>query len=155
MHGITCFSDSMCNPRRGVALELFGQKMAILSGAEHTMEFNEYFSEVEKRTGTPVEQHSSIFRNGKLSPYFQQFSPSQFDFQDPSTSDSIHSQHVFPYIRSKWENGSEDGCTSGHSVALKVSGFRCLFIFYVDGIGMREKLILGIFLPLLLLFLTA
>ncbi|GIX91828.1 hypothetical protein CEXT_288101 [Caerostris extrusa] len=69
----------MCRSRTGVAWELFGQKMAIFSGAEHKMEFNQYFSEAEKRTETPVEQHSSILRNVKLSPLFPA----------PSTSNSI------------------------------------------------------------------
>ncbi|GIY13981.1 hypothetical protein CDAR_281491 [Caerostris darwini] len=54
------FFDSMCSFRTGVALELFGQKMAVFSAAEHKMEFNQYFSKAEKRTETPVEQHSSI-----------------------------------------------------------------------------------------------
>ncbi|GIY13994.1 hypothetical protein CDAR_281571 [Caerostris darwini] len=66
-------------------------------------------------------------------------------FRDPPPRDSIHSQHVFPYIRFKWENGSEGGSTSGHSEKLKISGFRCLFIFfYLEGIRTREKFILGI-----------
>ncbi|GIY13988.1 hypothetical protein CDAR_281541 [Caerostris darwini] len=41
-------------------------------------------------------------------------------------------------IRSKWENGSEDGCTSGHSVELKVSGFRCLFIYLFSALMVLE-----------------
>ncbi|GIX91826.1 hypothetical protein CEXT_288081 [Caerostris extrusa] len=48
MHAITCFSDTMCRFRAVVALEVFGQKMAIYSAAEHKMEFNQYFSKAEK-----------------------------------------------------------------------------------------------------------
>ncbi|GIY13985.1 hypothetical protein CDAR_281521 [Caerostris darwini] len=61
--------------RTGVALELFVQKVTIFSSVEHKMQFNQYFSRAEKRTKTPVEQHSSVLRNGKLSPYFQPLSP--------------------------------------------------------------------------------
>ncbi|GIY47237.1 hypothetical protein CEXT_55331 [Caerostris extrusa] len=83
MHGITCFSDSMCSFRTVVALELFGQKMAIFSAAEHKMEFNQYFSKAEKRTETPVEQHSSILEMENSPPYFPPSSPSLIRFRDP------------------------------------------------------------------------
>ncbi|GIY13983.1 hypothetical protein CDAR_281501 [Caerostris darwini] len=128
MHGITCFADSMCSFRTWVASELFGSKMAIFLGAERKMEFNQYFSKAEKKNGNSSRTAFKYTPKWKTLPLFPVLFPSNSISRLP-TRDSSHSRHVFPYILNRWEKGSEDGSTSGHSEKLKVSRFRDLFFF--------------------------
>ncbi|GIY13986.1 hypothetical protein CDAR_281531 [Caerostris darwini] len=111
----------MCSFRTGVALELFGQKMAIFSRGVHKMEFNQYFSKAEKRTETPVARNSNVLQNGKLAPYFQPSPPPLIQFRDPlPPRDSVLFYTSSLIFGTSGKSGSEDGSTSGHSEKLKV-----------------------------------
>ncbi|GIX91829.1 hypothetical protein CEXT_288111 [Caerostris extrusa] len=129
--------------------------MAIFSAAEHKMEFNQCFYKAEKWNGNSSRTAFKYSLKWKTFPLFPTSRSNSISCPPPRHS-VHHSQHVSPYIRIKWENGSEDGSTSGHSEELKVSGFRCLFIYFLpDSTGTREKFILGIFRFAITVFFTA
>ncbi|GIX91824.1 hypothetical protein CEXT_288071 [Caerostris extrusa] len=84
------------------------------------MEFNQYFSRAEKKNGNSSRSAFKYTPKWKTLLLFPT-SPSNSISRPPR--DSIHSRHIFPYIRTSGENGSEDGSTSGHSESSKFRGF--------------------------------